>query len=476
MMQTGDEYFDSNEFRDILTAYEESVSSGAPIFMDTDDLVDIADYYTIMGYKDKADEAVETALELSPGATLPLVYKAREALAREDVDAAKQFANAILDKQDCDYKYLQAEIMVVQDKIDEAEDYLKNMEATISEDEYDDFIYDVTNLFLEYGVFDKALEWLEKSPAPDNADLLDMKGRALIGLGRYKESLEVYDKLIDINPRSIKYWNHMGNAQFMTEDYNSAMTSSEFALALDPGNAASLLLKAKCMSQLGNNEGALEFYRRYNDAAPKDGHGELQVGIALLHLSRYDESLAHLKEALQQSNDTGSGLEPQLYEMMAFAYTSMGKTDDALDCVRKIDSSDDGDGIAPEKLVVQGHVLLESGRTDEAEAIFRNAIIRSEYSPAIILRVIVSILDNKYTEVAYRMFKMYFMAISDPSDGYAYMALCCWELKKGEEFIYYFKKAMNNNPTEASAVMEQIIPKGMSLEDFYNDINNFIKK
>ena len=41
-MQTGDEYFDSKEFRDILTSYEESVRSGLPIFMDADDLTDIS--------------------------------------------------------------------------------------------------------------------------------------------------------------------------------------------------------------------------------------------------------------------------------------------------------------------------------------------------------------------------------------------------------------------------------------------------
>ena len=97
-MQTDNEYFDSDEFKDLLAAYEDSVSSGAPVFLDTDDLVDIADYYTLTGQKNKADQAVETALELDPGATLPLVYKAREALAHEDVEAARQLADAIVDK------------------------------------------------------------------------------------------------------------------------------------------------------------------------------------------------------------------------------------------------------------------------------------------------------------------------------------------------------------------------------------------
>ena len=46
MKKTGDEYFDSEEFRNILDNYEESAKSGYPLYMDADDLADIADYYT----------------------------------------------------------------------------------------------------------------------------------------------------------------------------------------------------------------------------------------------------------------------------------------------------------------------------------------------------------------------------------------------------------------------------------------------
>ena len=36
MQKTGDDYFDSEEFHELLSQYEESVSSGQPIFMDAD--------------------------------------------------------------------------------------------------------------------------------------------------------------------------------------------------------------------------------------------------------------------------------------------------------------------------------------------------------------------------------------------------------------------------------------------------------
>ena len=112
MQKTGDDYFDSEEFHELLSQYEESVSSGQPIFMDADELTDIADYYHFTGDYEKADDAIEKALAFNPGATSPLVYKAREALTREDVEEAERLVEQILDKNDPDYHYMQAELLI----------------------------------------------------------------------------------------------------------------------------------------------------------------------------------------------------------------------------------------------------------------------------------------------------------------------------------------------------------------------------
>ena len=59
MQRTGDDYFDSEEFHELLNDYENSVSSEQPIFQDADELTDIADYYHFIGEYEKADDAIE---------------------------------------------------------------------------------------------------------------------------------------------------------------------------------------------------------------------------------------------------------------------------------------------------------------------------------------------------------------------------------------------------------------------------------
>ena len=94
-MTDNQEYFDSKEFQQILRQYEESIQQGGSIYMDADDLADIADYYQYNGRLEEADNAINMALEYNPDAVGPLLYKAREALSSKDFDTAREYAKHI---------------------------------------------------------------------------------------------------------------------------------------------------------------------------------------------------------------------------------------------------------------------------------------------------------------------------------------------------------------------------------------------
>ena len=58
-MPIDEEYFNSEEFQELLDSYEKAIEQGAAPFMDVDDLVDIADYYAWQDEVEKADETIE---------------------------------------------------------------------------------------------------------------------------------------------------------------------------------------------------------------------------------------------------------------------------------------------------------------------------------------------------------------------------------------------------------------------------------
>ena len=93
------------------------------------------------------------------------------------------------------------------------------------------------------------------------------------------------------------------------------------------------------------------------------------------------------------------------------------------------------------------------------------------------LRIIVSLYDNHYIQSCYHLMKNFFKVVDDNWDeGYSYMANCCLNMKKQDEFLYYLKLAVERNPKEAREVLKGLFPEGMRPDEYYdymlNKINN----
>ena len=144
-----DEYFDTGEFKEMLRRYEQSRAAGESIYLEADDLTDIAEYYHAKGRLDEALGAIDYALELFPGATLPLVFRARIALIKEqDAEKARRLIDRVDETDDPDYIYMAAEIMVFQKREKEADRFLTEQYAMLDdEEEQVDFCLDVATLF-----------------------------------------------------------------------------------------------------------------------------------------------------------------------------------------------------------------------------------------------------------------------------------------------------------------------------------------
>lgn len=468
-MRTDDKYFDSKEFKDILASYEKAVAAKESIFLDADDLTDIADYYNYIGDRQKAVEVIDFALQLNPGATGPLVFKTREALENEDVKLAEQLAEEIIDKEDPDYIFLKAEILIAQNFIDKADKYIHGFLRYIEPDDMEDFVLDAVSLYVDYGVDDKAYEWLQKIKDSKRGVYKELMARVLFGIGKYKESVDLCNQLVDKHPYSVVYWNALASAQFMNEEYNNSITSSEYALAIEPNNTDGLLTKANGLFKLGNYEEAEKYYARYNKNEPTDEYGEMNQGVCLMTLAKFEEAIPHFKRSIEVAPEDSPYLA-QIYQEIAFTYSSLKHPKEAIEYLDKTDKLDCDHA---DMIVLRGHILLENGLKKEAETMFNKAASTSKNDPSILLRIIVSLHDNKYVDTSYKMFKKFFSLIDDDfNEGYSYMAICCWEMEHIEEFMHYLQIAVKRNPLEAKMVLGSLFPDEMEPKDYYVYINN----
>ena len=463
------EYFDTEEFQEILKRYEDSVRSGHSAYVDADDLADIADYYHYQGMLDDANQAIELALQINPEAVGPLLYKAREALSRNDYETARSFAKRVRALDDMESLYLEGEILICEGKLKEADNLFRQRFKETPPDELMDYVYDVANLFSEYNQHEKAFEWVARSQGDNSDDFKELMARTLFGLGKYEDSSRLFNELIDHHPYSKQYWNALASAQFMNEDYSASVTSSEYAIAIDPNDPESILAKANGLYSLENYEEALNYFERYSEKASYDEFGYLHQGTCLVNLGRFDEAIVRLEQA-EDVAPKDSPYLPEIYQELAFSYSEKKLPETAiyyLDKTKELDC----DHIDME--VIRGHILLANKRTDEAEAVFKDAIAHSGNSLKTMLRIMVSLYDNRLVNAAYNLFKAFFAYVSsDWKDGYAYMALCCWELRYLDEFLKYLEIAAEKNPKETRLVLGHLFPTDMKPADYLDYIKD----
>ena len=101
----------------------------------------------------------------------------------------------------------------------------------------------------------------------------------------------------------------------------------------------------------------------------------------------------------------------------------------------------------------------------------------SQGDPTIILRIIISLYDNRYVKACYKLFKTFykFIAGNNFEYGYSYMALCCWELGHHEEFLHYLRMAVERNPYEAGLVLSNLFPEDMDIKEYLQYAESHLK-
>ena len=466
-MDNKETYFNSNEFRELLQRYEHSLQIGRQEYFESEELTDIAEFYYKDNRMDEAISVLDYAIHLHPGAAMPLVFRGRMALIDgNDVELARHYVDMIVDRLDLDCLYLQAEIMIAEKDVEGADRFLRDNLERIDEDDVPDYILDIAMLFVDYGLPDKAAEWLERSDETDLMDYREVKARIAFAHGDYDQSEQIFEKLLDEDPYSGRYWNSLASTQFMSNRINDSITSSEYSIAINPNDQEALLNKANGLFSLGNFAEAMKYYERFYKLAPDEGAAPLFIGNCLLNMGKAAEALPHYEEALNLLRQHHASTS-EVLQCLAFTYSQLGRQDESLasiDEALKLQDANRG-----EVLVVKGHILLENTRVKEAISCFVEALRSTSFSQDIFFRIAISVYDCGYPAIAYRMFKTYTETNEDNGgDGLAYLASCCLYLNKRDEYLEYLKLACDINPLEARKILGDEFPAGMEPKDYYS--------
>lgn len=470
MSYNSEDYFISNEFKEILNKFRNVEIAGNYASLDPDELIDVAEYYYNDGHFDRAEKIIDTAISIYPGSVSPLLFKARiEMLDKDDVSKAEYYTELIDDKTDLEYFYMKAEIFLYKGEIDKADKYLEKQFDIINNDDKDYFTIDSAALFFDYRETALANKWLKRTKDKSIIEYKEQEARILIDKGEYEKSDKLLNELLDQNPYSTHYWNTLASSQFFNNNIKDSIKSSEYSIAINPNNAEALLNKANGLYNLGNYNEALEYYTRCNKLYPDNENVLILMGLCCMMQEHYDEALVYLKKAEGMMPNDSKNIS-DAHKDLAWALCRLGRIDEGMAILDKIE-----DGNTIDKTILRGSLYLGCGNIDEAKKCYAKVVKDSDRSPEILNKMAISIFEAGYSEAAYKIFKMIYSSCKDWHDGYAYFAACCYDLGKNRETVDSLKLAAKYSPQKLKMLLGSLFPEGMPPKDYPNFFLNNMK-
>ena len=279
MQQEEDDYFQSEEFADILQRYEQACSTGHKPYMDSDELVDVADYYMSQGKYSSALEATELALDLHPDAEDPVTMMADIMFETQQWTDAIVWLNRVLDNDPFD----------IQAWVNITDSYLQN-------EQYAEAL-------------DSAEYTLAIQPGHPQATL--QKAFALTHQERFQEASDIFDQYMEKCPDDELALYHAAFNLCFLERYTEAnemlIRAEELSQGLSPEHLNICLQRSYTEARLGHLQEALEALERSKDYADPDtnvdydlltGHVHLLAGSAGKAIDCFTLSLAGTKDPI----------------------------------------------------------------------------------------------------------------------------------------------------------------------------------
>ena len=363
------------ELQELAEQYEAAKAENKPIYLDADDLADLADWYARHGKSEQATEVVEYGLSLHPDSTPLLVEQAYLFMDAQNREQAKLVIERISEDYSSEVKVLKANILLGEGKIDEAEQLLD----TIEDKEELANIVDVSYMYIDMGYPVKALPWLaggSERYAEDEA-YLAVTADCFHAQGLNQKAEALYNKLIDKNPYSAPYWFGLARCYFEQQLFDKAIEACDYAIVADEEFAEAYIMKGHAFYQLGNEESALENYtlaEKYKAINPDF----LQMFIGLNEISKghWEEGYRHLESAIQ-SKDTDATILPSLYAHAGNCLYKLGKKRKAGQYFKKSHEIDPED---VDSYLIEGRMYMEDGDFDKAVKKWALALERAPYA------------------------------------------------------------------------------------------------
>ncbi|MBO7580935.1 MAG: hypothetical protein J6T38_05375 [Bacteroidaceae bacterium] len=503
------DYFHSKEFKDLLKSYEAQRDKGESIYLDADDFADIADYYLSMDKPSLAMDVLATGLAIHPDDDVLLIVRSATYIYQREYDKAEEVLGS-LDPSNSDVKYQLAQLEYAKygnvtkaEKLWRAWMKLENGPNPTEEQRRESYIHIISSLI--------ELRANERGEREFDVDATRRWIRAYIDtfspLGKYDEDVQLADicrdndladlmsevltQVLEEQPYLPKGWSNLALAQYLMQNYEQALESCDFALAINPDDLEALLTKAHVYHSMGEKKASKPVFKEYLDKGGEAVQiipyadalfvsGEKDVAISELEwLCNYFEN--RRLEAVTKYQQAQATLPADSEELKR----EKGHYDEVLDLYTRIltDVSDlyhhnecyeegiavnrrltDVDGRNSEAYFMLGINNLALARYEEASKNFAFALQWAEDQVMMGVDIALTFVLNNFDRFALEVLNAVSQIAPNSKSPFvknipAAKSLTYLKLGHKDQFLKYFKVACNETPELVKKVYEGYFPK-----------------
>lgn len=410
------DYFESEEFKEALRKYEEGIAKDGYVYLDSEDFMDVADYYLSVGKYDEAEQCIDMGISEHPDDEAMVIVKSSCCICQKRyAEAAKLHETMDQSSLDVIYQRAQIQYALYHDYDKATELWREWMKLTLEEDanadvERDCYMHILASIVelrdsfqLEMSDVDKKyfLMWLdeyEKKFKPlGDSDYDEMIAETLIPSVLPDTVINWYNQILERRPYMPRGWCRLAVAYLVNDMYEQCIEAADFALAINPEDQDAVAAKAN----------------------------------ALLGLEAWDESLSMYKLLREKGGGKIHNIN------MAVAYLKMGEPMQAYLCLKELKTEMDGYmhqlESGAEGTVLHGVPSLFEGMNLDNYSVF--------YA-----QICMEIADKLRDNGRYKESDKYLLSAAKYDEGNYYIYLClaenCFVEKDWTGCNEYFKKAM----------------------------------
>lgn len=433
---------DREEFRELLSQYENLRMGRKPSFLAEESFEKIIDYYDEQENIPKAMEACDLGIEQYPYSLSLLIKKSDLLLATQQYKKALQVLEQaeLLGKGEINLYILKTDAYLALDQPEKAVELLQEALLSFEGEERLELLFELTDVYDDYEEFDKVFDCLKLilEEDPNNEEALYKICFWTDFTGRNEEGIRLHQHIIDNYPYNELAWFNLGAAYQGLKLYEKSIDAYQYAITIDEKFDYAYRNMGDAYIRIRKYKEAIEALEKVLELSKPEDVIYEAIGHCYDRLKNFAQARFNYRKASHLNPD-----DSKLYYKMACTYFNEGHWESA---VKQLDSALKIHRSKPEYHLLMGECKMQMNLLKDAIQSLSNVVRIRPRSKSGWEALIRCLYKAEYYEEAIVQVQAALQITNGNPLFLFYQSSVLFAMGKSKEAILYLERAMEKAP------------------------------